>query len=142
MAKGGNIHLDIDFKPFERYLQAALDHVETGSKKATIAACEEIKKMTLQEVPRASNTLASSFFYNVEGKYRNFEATLGYGGPNDRVNPKTGQKASEYMIAVHEDLDANHPNGGKAKFLEDPLREYHERFAIRAALEIRNELGG
>ena len=29
-----------------------------------------------------------------------------------------------YAIYVHENLEANHPNGGEAKFLEKPAREY------------------
>lgn len=141
MAKGGNIEFTIDDKEFQRLLQASLARVERGTKKATIAACEEIKRMTLREVPRMSGTLAKSFFYEVEGRYRNFTANIGYGGPNDQTNPDTGQAASEYMIIVHEDLEASHPNG-KAKFLEDPIRQYHEKFAVRAALEINRELNG
>lgn len=35
-----------------------------------------------------------------------------------------------YAIYVHEDLTANHPNGGQAKYLEQPARE------------MANELGG
>lgn len=27
-----------------------------------------------------------------------------------------------YAVYVHEDLEANHPNGGQAKFLEEPFR--------------------
>jgi len=37
--------------------------------------------------------------------------------------------SAPYAIYVHEDLQANHPNGGQAKFLERPARQ------------MRNELG-
>lgn len=30
--------------------------------------------------------------------------------------------SAPYAIYVHENLEANHPNGGQAKFLEEPLR--------------------
>jgi hypothetical protein len=30
---------------------------------------------------------------------------------------------TEYAIYVHEDLEAFHPNGGQAKYLEQPLRQ-------------------
>lgn len=30
---------------------------------------------------------------------------------------------AEYATKVHEDLNMNHPNGGQAKFLEQPARE-------------------
>lgn len=39
---------------------------------------------------------------------RSWRATVGYTAP--------------YSIFVHENLDANHPNGGIAKFLEQPAR--------------------
>lgn len=140
MARGGILDFQLNYKEFERSLQVAIRRVERGTKKATIAACEEIKAMTLAEVPRSTNTLANSFFYEVEGRYRNFTATLGYGGNGDPVNPETGQRASEYMVAVHEDLEARHPVG-KAKFLEDPVNRYRAQFAKKAADVIRGELG-
>lgn len=44
--------------------------------------------------------------------------------PNNGVNPKNMMQASTYAGRVHEDLDMPHPNGGKAKFLEDPVRNW------------------
>lgn len=53
--------------------------------------------------------------------------------PNNGVNSKNGLQASTYAGRVHEDLDMPHPNGGKAKFLEDPVREWASgRFARTA----------
>lgn len=53
--------------------------------------------------------------------------------PNNGVNPKSGFSASTYAGRVHEDLDMPHPNGGKAKFLEDPVRNWASgRFARTA----------
>lgn len=34
--------------------------------------------------------------------------------------------SQSYAIYVHEDLQAKHPNGGKAKFLTDPFNELSE----------------
>lgn len=41
-----------------------------------------------------------------------------------------------YATFVHENLEAHHPNGGQAKFLEQPMRENARdyRFTITAAL--------
>ncbi len=39
---------------------------------------------------------------------RSYRATVGYTAP--------------YAVYVHEDLTMNHPNGGQAKFLEEPAR--------------------
>ena len=44
--------------------------------------------------------------------------------PATKINPKSGLPSSAYASIVHEDLGMPHPNGGKAKFLEDPIREW------------------
>ena len=31
---------------------------------------------------------------------------------------------TEYAVRIHEDLSLNHPNGGQAKYLEQPAREF------------------
>jgi hypothetical protein len=139
MARAGRFALEVDYSVFEKSLQAAVSRVQRGTKKATIAACEEIKELTLAEVPRDTETLADSFFYEVQGSYSNFTATIGYGGNGDPVNPLTGQHASAYMVAVHEDLSAVHPVG-KAKFLEDPIRQYQSKFLTTVAIAIQSEL--
>jgi hypothetical protein len=139
MAFGSKITMTLDYKGFESALEAVIKRAGIGAKKAVESACEEIKEMSLSEVPRDTNTLASSFFYEVRGIAGFYAATIGYGGNGDPVNPKTGQHASEYMVAVHEDLEAQHPVG-KAKFLEDPLREYQQRYGRNAADIIRREI--
>lgn len=112
---------------FEARCEAAIRNVGNGSKKATIAACEEILGNSMAEVPKQTYTLLMSAFYEVTRRsdvsgYR-YEGVVGYGGNGDPVNPRTGRRASSYMVEVHEDLSVVHPTG-KAKFLEDPVREY------------------
>ena len=96
-------------------------------REALVAACEEIITESMLQVPHDTGTLEMSAFWEVTGHYKTgWNATLGYGGNGDPINPKTGKRASSYMLAVHENLSAHHPIG-KAKFLEDPVREYAER---------------
>lgn len=52
---------------------------------------------------------------------------------SDRINPKSGLPVSAYSVIVHEDLSMPHPRGGKAKFLEDPVREYGQAKFQRVA---------
>lgn len=58
------------------------------------------------------------------------DMSVGLGGiewmvaPRNVINPKTGLPADSYAPIVHEDLNMPHPNGGKAKFLEDPINEW------------------
>lgn len=139
MARGGRISFSVDSKAVVRNLQASIERVERGTKKATRAAVEEIMEHSLEQVPEKTGTLARSAFYEIHGRYRNFSATFGYGGNGDPENPVTGQRASEYMLAVHEDLEARHSKG-KAKYLEDPLREYQQKFLPGAAKHLRAAL--
>lgn len=140
MARGGRAEFSIEYSEFARSLQVLLSKVERGTKKATRQACEEILAESLRQVPKDTNTLAKSAFYEIQGKYRNFTAIIGYGGNGDPINPKTGRAASDYMVVVHEDLQARHPVG-KAKFLEDPVREYQHKMRQTYARAIRKETG-
>jgi hypothetical protein len=131
--------LDMNFDGFEASMKALVDKVDRGTKKATIAACEEILDNSLQEVPRDTETLANSAYYEIKGAYKNFTGEVGYGGNGDPVNPKSGKPASNYALVVHEDLGAAH-TVGKAKFLEDPVRRYAGKFVSRATKVIRAEI--
>lgn len=112
---------------FDYRCNAAIQNVFKGTKKATETACREIMNASLMQVPVDTYTLMESAYYEVSKRTdissSSFEAEIGYGGNGDPVNPKTGRPASTYMVAVHENLHAVHPIG-KAKFLEDPIRNY------------------
>ena len=114
---------------FKAQCNAVISKVGNGSRKALVAACNAISDDSLSQVPRDTNTLALSQYWEITGNYRTgWSAEIGYGGNGDPVNPKTGKPASSYMLAVHEDLSVYHVHG-KAKFLEDPVRDYaQERF--------------
>lgn len=127
---------------FDNKCEAVITKVGNGSRKALVEALNIISESSLNQVPRDTETLAHSHFWEVNGDYKNgWEGTIGYGGNGNPINPKTGQPASAYATTVHEDLNATHPIG-KAKFLEDPVREFAtERFPrtvikhVGAALE-------
>jgi hypothetical protein len=75
------------------------------------------------QVPRSTGTLAESGYVGIPISTRyTVTVPMGYGGPNDIINPISGESASEYAIPVHEQVEIRHENG-KAKFLEDPLNE-------------------
>lgn len=149
----GTINFDFNKESLNKFnatCEIAIRNVATGTKKATIAACEEILSESKEQVPKLTNTLLQSAFYEVHRRsdtsssYYAYEGTVGYGGNGDPVNPNTGERASSYMLAVHENLSAKHPNG-KAKFLEDPVREYaankFERTVFKYAQESLADLG-
>ena len=127
---------------FKSSCEAVIRNVGRGTKTATTQACTEILQESLKQVPRKTGTLASTGFYEVRRRTNvkgyNYEGIIGYAGmagsgvSHDRVNPVTGKPASSYSAVVHEDLAMVHRNG-KAKFLEDPVREYGARNFKRVA---------
>lgn len=120
---------------FEASCEVALTKVGRNTREATEAACRAISEESLRQVPRDTGTLAASQFWNVTGYYKTgWTGIIGYGGKGNPINPKTGKPASSYMGEVHEDLDAHHPIG-KAKFLEDPVREYARENFPRTVLQ-------
>lgn len=109
--------------------EAIISKVGNGSRKALIESLNIISENSLNQVPRDTETLALSHFWEVTGDYKvGWTGKIGYGGNGDPINPKTGKPASSYMVAVHEDLYAFHVRGN-AKFLEGPIRDFaRERF--------------
>lgn len=129
------VTMDVNNKAFGNRCDAVLSKVGRNTRKATIEACEEISRESLRQVPRDTSTLASSQFWKVEGYYKTgWYGTIGYGGNGDPVNPKNGHAASTYMVDVHEDMDVYH-RVGKAKFLEDPIREYYTKRFPRTVIK-------
>ena len=133
----------MSYRGFVGICEATISKVGSGTKKATIAASEEILKKSLAQVPRDTATLASTATYKIEGDWRTgWSGVVGYAmdSDSDAINPKTGEPVSSYVLAVHERLDVIHPNG-KAKFLEDPVREYAaENFPRTVMQYVGNEI--
>lgn len=106
--KLGNVH------------QASLDVIEDEAYR--------IMYESLDEVPKSTGTLASiAEVTKTVLKPTMVSIKIGYGITTDAYNEQSKMHASKYMLKVHEDLDANHPNGGKAKFLEDPINRSRQR---------------
>lgn len=99
---------------------------------------EAILAESLAEVPRDTGALANSadIMEIEDGDYAVYYGAPGY------INPKNGTPVDAYMVKVHEDLSASHPNGGKAKFLEDPVRRHEQKFESRLARKLRSLFGG
>lgn len=129
---------------FDAACNIALRNIGRGTKKATDEAAREILEESKKQVPTFTETLLASAFYEVHRRTDTaastwaYEATIGYGGNGDPINPITGEAASYYMVAVHEDLTAYHEHG-KAKFLEDPVRAYAEQKFKRTVFKYAKE---
>ena len=127
-----------------------VDNLMAIAKNSTLAGGKALKSFaqdvimteSAEECPRDTWTLVDSRFikepvHTKDGVYVEF----GYGGPNDRVNPKNNKRASEYMIIVHEDLLGHNYKVGGPKFLENPVRRNqamllaHLGNAVRATMK-------
>lgn len=107
-------------------LKRNLVEAEKELKLSTASGCREfvetVMAESLEEVPVETGALAESQFIT-ETTTEDGEPLIefGYGVDNVQYNPRSKVTTDEYMVRQHEDMALNHPNGGKAKFLEDPI---------------------
>lgn len=144
------MRLDFYISPYETNkfaasCEIAIYNIGNAAKWITEASCQDILEESLKQVPRDSGTLASTGFYEVQRntatKRYTYFGVVGYAGmagsgkSHDAINPFTGAPASSYAMIVHEDLSAEHDEhlGQKAKFLEDPVRDYFDGEYARVA---------
>lgn len=92
-----------------------------------------------EEVPTDTGTLQNSSYVEERETVDSVEVELGYGREDASPHPRTGQHPRDYMIYVHENLDAHHVRG-KAKFLEDPVRRTGTRLEERLGRGLRRTL--
>lgn len=123
-------------------LSKALRDVFAAGSEGLYEMAKEIEVESKAEVPSLTGTLRNSSYVEQLGITEDSATVrIGYGGPNDRINPRTGQPASSYALPVHEKLNAHHSNG-KAKFLEDPVRRHEGDIESKLAAYIAAALGG
>ncbi len=127
---------------FESSCQAMIRGVQNGAKWAAEASSEEILADSNTMVPVDTATLLESGSAYVEKRtdvngYK-YDGVVEYGGRNNPVNPRTGKRASEYVVQVHEDITAPHING-QAKFLEQAVMNFADKNFSRTCVEKLNE---
>lgn len=135
--KRNAVYANLHVTKFRNYLS----RLDRETKKAAILTMKESLKELRDEIksriPEDTRTLKKSFSSEIKSTSSGVTAIMGFGIKRDETNPKTGLKASQYVVAVHEDLKAAHPRGGSAKFMEIPVREFQGRFAEIATLQFK-----
>lgn len=126
---------------FENYLRRLDYMAQIAAREAILDSLQILADQVIEYTPKDTRTLVDSFSYKMIDESVRVRAEFGFGLDRDLVNPKTGQRATEYVMQVHEDLEANHPNGGQAKFLEIPVQNFRDQFAGIATMTIRKRLG-
>jgi hypothetical protein len=143
IALGASIQIKVEVSGEELLLNALQRMAVTKSSaahKALMAEAEDLKRRSQQQVPTETGTLHDTAYIEDKSQGRNdITIRVGYGGPNDKINPKTRKAASSYAVIVHERLDVSHPKG-KAKFLEDPANQLKRELASRLAKRLRRSV--
>ena len=99
-----------------------------GAKAGLYQTGIDIMFLSQIEVPVDTGTLKGSARVNEPEEYVDrVVCTIGY-GYGEEINPKTGERAIQYALPVHEILEASHKPPTKAKFLEDPALAYEGAF--------------
>lgn len=112
-------------------LYQQFEKLNQASEEVLVEEANTIMQESIAEVPKKSGTLASIAGVQATKETKTtLNVKIGYGVNGDAYNDKKHMFASEYMMIVHENLDAVHTNG-KAKFFEDPLNRGKVRIAER-----------
>lgn len=100
---------------------------EARAREAVREEAYELKEESQFEVPVMSGALQeSAYVREAKSSDKMVGYIVGYGGSNAKTGAR-GYSTSNYALAVHEKLFAQHVNG-KAKYLEDPLNRRAARF--------------
>lgn len=135
-----NLYMNLDIRKFRNYINRLDKASRVAAVEAMRESIDELTKEIKLQTPKDTNTLVNSLSSYVREEDNGVRARVGFAIDKDPTNPKTGLRASQYVLRVHEDLDAVHPNGGKAKFLEDPVRDFQAEYSKIATAVIRKRL--
>jgi hypothetical protein len=124
------LELNINDDYFFEQLEVALSRVGKGTKKATEAACKSIIDHSNKLVPKETNALMDTSWWEVHRINNRYYGRMTYGVDIDLLNKNSGLPVSMYAVVVHENLEAWHAPGTKAKFLTDAILEYAKKFPI------------
>lgn len=90
---------------FQWYGDQAFDSIANAVQDGLIECGADLQSKSVQEAPVDTGDLRA----NCSVTENPLDVTVGYDLP--------------YAMKQHEELDYNHPKGGKAKYLEDPFNE-------------------
>ena len=91
-----------------------IDSLQKETKAALLKAAEDLKEESSAQAPIDKGDLRADC--QIDSSKLNSDLTVAVGYSLD------------YAMEQHENLEYNHPNGGKAKFLEDPFNANVEKY--------------
>lgn len=131
-------------------IKEAVKIAEEAGLKALRTGAEAILTEAIDEAPVDTGTLRRSGTVTVgalpDGEQVYEAAASGSDMKDAFPGPKGKEKAvyisfnTPYARRQHEELDYNHPRGGKAKYLEDPFNRLKKKVVKMAELRIKKAL--
>lgn len=115
----------VSIKEFQRGLRQAGERGRRAAYKAMLRAAEHTLGDAQQLAPVDTGDLKAS---DQVGRASGVDLKVEIGFNTD------------YAAIVHEDLQANHPNGGEAKYLEKAIRKMYPQLLTYVAVEVRKVL--
>ena len=95
-------------------------------REAIIECCRDLKLESQAEVPVDTGKLKNSARIYNNSDANTISYSVGYETP--------------YAIYQHENIEFNHPNGGKSKFLEDPFKRNQQKYQTKIASAVKKKL--
>jgi hypothetical protein len=107
-----------------------LAEIHAAAEVGVKAAADVLLAASQPLVPVDTGALKASGKVSIEG----LEAAVSYEGISD-------EDGYDYGIRQHEDMELHHPNGGQAKFLEQPMNAEHTAIGAALLSPIREVIG-
>lgn len=99
--------------PLNRALADA--RLEQGCRQGLLRAGEHLRGEAVERCPVEHGPLRNSARVH---ELAGLRVAVSFGGENDGDD---GESTNDYAVVQHEALEFRHPNGGQAKYLEEPL---------------------
>lgn len=113
---------------------------EAVAKKELEMSLADLQAKAQSLTPVDSSALKKSAFHEVNDTADGFSGIVGYAKLDGEYSMgKT--PPYKYALRQHEDLSFKHPNGGQAKFLEQPFKENINAYTKQIGDAIKKEVG-
>ena len=106
-----------------RNLQAKINEIKDATKEAVNEVALDLIGKAKERAPLDTGDLRGSGFANMTEGNNKYKAKVGFSEP--------------YALEQHENLQYQHPRGGEAKYLENPLKENEERYIDHIKSKVR-----
>jgi hypothetical protein len=118
-------------------LVAAIKNVPDTAREAAAGAindaAQDLKAKAVERTPIKTGDLRGTAFAD-EATPDNLDAAVGFG--------YAGTRQFKYALRQHEELTWKHPQGGEAKYLENPFKENVDKYTAHISEAVKKAVDG